>query len=125
MAWVVFWVALGLAGVVTSWLGFRRHSEAEKTIRLAIEKGVLTDAQLVAQLRQPSGTPLAHRLTVLGLIAVALAAGVAIFAGFIGREEPESLNPLLGIAAFVGCTACGLLASGWWLARENKRASDH
>jgi len=116
MASVMFWIVLGVLGLAVTWFGYRARLEAERTIQQAIEKGVLTDAALIPQLKQ-AGLPTAQRLTVLGIIALFVAAGVAVFALVLGAEEPESVAPLLAIAAFVGFLALGLLVSGWWVRR--------
>lgn len=116
MAVIVFWIVLGVTGLAMGWFSYRSRLEAERTIRQAIERGVLTDAALIPQLRQ-AGLRSAQRLIVLGIVAGFVAAGVAVFALVLGGTEPESVRPLLAIAAFTGFLALGLLVSGWWVRR--------
>ncbi|MGH6951411.1 MAG: hypothetical protein ACREH4_11085 [Vitreimonas sp.] len=122
MAWVAFWTVLGacaLAVICTSYLSRR---QAEATIRQAIEKGVVADAEAIARLNAPRGLPWSQRLIVLGLVTLFAAAGIATFALVLGAQEPESVSPLLAIAGFTGCLAAGLLVAGGWLGRVSRRA---
>jgi Na+/melibiose symporter-like transporter len=116
MASVVFAIVLGVVGLAVSWFGYRARLETERTIQQAIEKGVLTDAALIPQLRQ-AGLATGQRLIVLGILALFVAAGVVVFALVLGSQEPESVAPLLAIAAFAGFLALGLVLSGWWVSR--------
>ena len=120
MGLIAFWIVLGvvaLAMTVTSYLSRR---DTETTIRQAIERGAVSDADAIARLSAPRGLPWPQRLIVLGLVTLFAAIGIAVFAAALGANEPESIAPLLGIAGFTGLLAAGLLTAGIWLRRASR-----
>lgn len=122
MAWVVFWTVLGVCALAVISTSYLSRREAEATIRQAIEKGVVADAEAIARLNAPRGLPWSQRLIVLGLVTLFAAAGIATFALVLGGHEPESVLPIMAIAGFTGFLAAGLLAAGVWLRRVSQRA---
>lgn len=121
MAFVVFWIVLGVLGVAVSWSGHLGRAEVEKTIRLAIEKGALTDASQIARLREPVGLNWIQRFSLLGLMALFISGGVLAVAFIMGMDAPEPPTPLFAISAFVACLGLGLFASAWWLRVTGRR----
>jgi len=119
MGWIAFWVAFTICTLAVTVSGYFVRRDAEATLRRAIEKGTITDAATLARLRHPTGLPWAQRLVVLGVIILFAGAGAVVFACLLGAAEPESLMPLLGIAAFVLFLGAGLLAAGAWLRRDS------
>ncbi|HYD88697.1 MAG TPA: hypothetical protein VEA80_14580 [Vitreimonas sp.] len=119
MGWIAFWIVLGVCGLAVTITSYLSRRETEATIRKAIESGAVADAEAIARLKAPSGLSWAQRLTVLGVIALFAGAGVAVFALVLGANEPESVSPLLAIAAFTAFLAAGLLAAGAWLRRAS------
>ncbi len=115
MALVSFWIVLGALGVVVSWTGHLGRAEVEKTIRLAIERGTLTDAASIARLREPTGLNWVQRLSVLGVLALFMSGGLVAVAFIMGAHAPEPPTPLFALSAFVACLGLGLFTSAWWL----------
>lgn len=115
MAWIVFWVVVGACGLAATYVGYRGRQNTEATIRHGIDKGVITDADAIVKARARGGLPWPMVLIVLGVVHWFAAFGVAVFAQVLGSHEPESVAPLMAIAAFTGFLALGLLVSGFWL----------
>jgi hypothetical protein len=121
MAFVVFWIVLGVLGVAVSWSGHLDRAEVEKTIRLAIERGALTDAAQIAGLREPVGLSWVQRLSVLGVMSLFISGGTVAVALVLGSRAPEPPTPLFAVAAFVACLGLGLFAGAWWLHVSRRR----
>lgn len=115
MAWIVFWLIVGACGLAATYAGYRGRQNTEATIRHGIDKGVITDAESIVKARAKGGVPWPLALIVLGGIHLFAALGIAAFAYILGAYEPESVMPLLAIAAFTAFLALGLLVSGFWL----------
>ncbi|HEX2815448.1 MAG TPA: hypothetical protein VHN39_03580, partial [Phenylobacterium sp.] len=88
---------------------------------LAIEKGLLTDANSIADLRQPAGLSSAERLMVLGML-VLFASGGLVAGGFalivLTGARPA---PLFALAAFSTALGAGLIYCGRWVRRTRAR----
>jgi len=117
MAWIVFWLVVGACGLAATFAGYRARQGIEETIRQGIDKGVIADPDAIIRARAKGGVPWPLALIALGVINLFAGLGIGAFGYFIGVDEPESLLPLLGIAAFVGLLGSGLLISGIWLSR--------
>lgn len=117
MGWIAFWAVIGVCGLAVTVTSYLSRREEERTIRQAIEKGAVMDAETIAKLKAPRGLAWPQRLIVLGVIVLFAAIGIAAFALVLSAHEPESVRPLLAIAAFTGFLGGGLLASGAWLRR--------
>lgn len=115
MELVAFWIVLGVLGVAVSLAGHLGRAEIEKTIRLAIEKGAVTDAALILRLREPAGLSWVQRLSVFGVMALFTSGGLVAAASIMGANGPETPTPLLALSAFVACLGLGLFASAFWL----------
>lgn len=115
----VLWVGIVVVTTVIAWLNHLGRLETEKTIREAIEKGTIVDAETIERLRRASAVPWQRRLVAWAIFTISLAAGVALFALTISDQESEALRPLLGIAALLACVAGGLAACGFWLGKES------
>lgn len=121
MAWVVFWIVLGVCALALTYTSYLARRDTEATIRQAIEKGVVADAETIARLSAPRGLGWPKRLIALGVITLFSTFGIASFALILGGQEPESVMPLLAIASFTLCLAAGLLVAGVWLTRASPR----
>jgi predicted hotdog family 3-hydroxylacyl-ACP dehydratase len=117
---IAFWAALAVTVVAIAVTGYFGRMQSERTIRQAIEKGLLTDAGAIERLRR-SGLPWAQRLTVIAIIVLFGAAGLAVFALSLLGDDAEAAPPLLGIAAFVAFVGAGMFVAGRWLRREDGR----
>lgn len=117
MAGLVFWLVIALIALSVIWASHLNRREVERTIRLAIERGVPLDADTIRRLKsRPERAPI--YLLVSGIILFALALGVIVFAFVAEPEDPETFLPLLGIAALIGFPALGLGGCGVWLMRR-------
>jgi hypothetical protein len=81
VTFLVFVAIVVLAGV---WLAYARNRETQKTIRLAIEKGMQLDAALIDSLvPRRSGKP--EDYWIGGVISIAVGIGLPILGYFLGR----------------------------------------
>lgn len=114
---IAIWSFLGLVVVCVTLASHFGRLETERTLRQAIDKGLPLDPPAIERLKRAASMPWAIRLTAIGIFVLFLAAAGAGFALILALQEPESLAPLLAIAAFVGLTGLGLLVCGQWLRR--------
>lgn len=86
--------------------------EINRTLRAAIEKGQTLSKEDFEMLRQGSTakTPMGDIRT--GVIVLAVAAGIATMAYFIGNMEADAYYPILGIAAIPGFIGLAFLVLG-------------
>mgnify|MGYP000722282427 CR=1 FL=1 len=121
MELVVIFSALTVLGTALSWFGHRAASETERTIRLAIEKGVLTDAARIAELREPAGLSWVERLILLGLLTLFASTGIVLAASVLTMTMPSVPTPLFALAAFGAAFGTGLIICGRWLWHARQR----
>ena len=93
---IVMFLMMGLVLVVFLYLKFRAKSEAQQTIRLALEKGNELSPEFIKQIGEPE--PPKDRDLRRGLIWIALGLGFVLLA--LGINEPDAMGPLIGTAAF-------------------------
>jgi hypothetical protein len=116
---VAFWIFLAIVVLAAIWLAFARNRETQKTIRLAIEKGMQLDAALIDTLvKRKSGKPEDYQVG--GIICIAVGIGLPIMGFFIGRIEPESFFPIAGAGILVGLIGVSLIVSGMLVSRREK-----
>ncbi|WP_293903555.1 hypothetical protein [Phenylobacterium sp.] len=113
--------AVTVVSAVMSWSSYRAASEAEATIRLAIEKGLLTDAMAIRDLRQPAGLSWVERLTVLGMLVLFASAGLVVGAVALIVLTGGRPAPLFALAAFSAALGLGLVHCGRWVRRTRAR----
>lgn len=121
MGVAAFWAALGAVSVALVIAGTIGRLASERTIRLAIEKGLVSDGQTVRELMQQRGPSWPQRLIVMGIIIGFGALGAAVFAWSLDAQEPESTRALLGVAGFALLLSLGFLTAGGWLMRAQSR----
>ena len=80
MELIIIFATLALIGASIAFIGYRAATEVERTIRLAIEKGVLTNASLIPELREPAGLSWVERLTLLGMLILFASGGIVLVA---------------------------------------------
>jgi hypothetical protein len=115
---LLFWPIGGLIALSAIWASYLGRRESERTIRLAIDKGQVLDAETVRGLKgQSNRAP--KQLVVAGIVLVALAAGTAIFGWTAGQEDSDALLPMLGVAAMTGLPGVALIVCGQWLRRDS------
>jgi hypothetical protein len=120
---IAFWGFAAIVSVAVTYSSYRSGLEAEKTIRLAIERGVPLDNQTLLALKARATWPIPAHLVVAGIICISLAVGVALFTYFIRAEEADAVLPLVGISALCLCVGLGLLIAGAWLMRTPDRGA--
>ncbi|GEM_PF-6438213 len=120
MGELIFWAVVGAVSLSVVWGAYLSRREAERTVRLALERGVALDVAAIRELR--FGSP--HRMPVLllvcGALLLSVALGLAALGVIIAPEEPETLLPLLGLAAFAAIPACALIAVGILMQRQRR-----
>lgn len=112
---IVIFTAVTVLGTALSWFGYRAAREAEQTIRLAIEKGVLTDASHIPELREPAGLNWVERLVVLGMLTLFASAGIVLVGLVLAAAAGGVPVPLFALAVFGAALGGGLIACGRWL----------
>lgn len=120
---LAFWGFIAVVGLSIIWASHLSRREAERTIRLAIEKGLPLDAETVRRLKSGSPEQTPAYFIVAGIILLSIALGLVVFAFVIAPEEPETLLPLLGIAAFIAIPALAVALSGVWLMSRTREAA--
>lgn len=116
---VAFWIFVALVVLAAIWLAFARNREMQKTIRLAIEKGMQLDPALVDHLvKRKSGKPEDYQIG--GIISIAVGIGLPILGFFIRRIEPDSFFPIVGSGILVGLIGISLIVCGMLVSRREK-----
>ena len=123
---VAFWIFLAIVVLAAIWLAFARNRETQKTIRLAIEKGMQLDAALIDKLvTRKSGKPEDYYIG--GFVCLAVGIGLPIMGYFVGRSEPEGFFPIAGVGILVGLIGISLVICGMLVSRREKanKTGDH
>ena len=114
---VAFWVFVAIVVLAVVWLAHARNRETQKTIRLAIEKGMQLDAALIDTLVRPkSGKP--EDYWIGGVICIAVGIGLPILGYFVGRIEPIAFFPIVGAGILVGLIGISLVVCGMMVGRR-------
>ncbi len=119
---LLFWGFVTLASLSIVWAHHLSRREAERTIRMALERGLLLNADAIRELRFGSNQMTPVYLAIGGIILLSIGVALTVFAFIIAPEEPGALLPLLGIAAFIAIPACTIAAIGFWLMRSRQKA---
>jgi hypothetical protein len=114
--------ALTVLGVLAIASSQRTASDVERTIREAIERGVLTDASLIPKLREPAGLTDFERLNLMGMMTLFASAGIVLVAFVLIVAVHGAPVPLFAIAIFAATLGAGLIACGRWLKRTRRQA---
>lgn len=116
---VSFWIFVAIVVLASFWYAFARNREMQKTIRLAIEKGMQLDPALVDRLvTRKSGKPEDYYIG--GFVCIAVGIGLPILGFFVERNEPEAFFPLLGVGILVGLIGISLVICGMLVSRREK-----
>ena len=120
---VAFWIFVAAVSVAAIWRSITRNREVQRTIRLAIEKGVQLDADLVKALVKPRpGNPEDYYIG--GVTCFAVGIGLPILGLFIKQGKPEAFLPLVGAGILVGLIGISLIVAGRLLSRREKVSLD-
>jgi hypothetical protein len=123
---VSFWIFVAIVVLASFWYAFARNRETQKTIRLAIEKGMQLDPALIDRLvTRKSGRPEDYYIG--GFICIAVGIGLPILGFFVGRNEPEAFFPLVGSGILVGLIGISLIVCSLLVSRREKanKTGDH
>jgi hypothetical protein len=114
---VLFWLFLTIVAVSVTWSGYLSRRAAEKTIRYAIDKGMLVDPELIARLRGNPRPRWDVRMIIAGIVVAFVGMGVCVFAVLLAFDSFDALFPVLSIGAGVLLPGVGLIVGGVWLRR--------
>lgn len=83
----------------------KEKQEVQATIRAAIAQGQPLPPELIDALTRDTVNKRssAHRDLRVGVVWLAIAIGISLFAWLVGFEEGDAVYPLMGIAAIPGC----------------------
>lgn len=116
---VAFWMFLACVVVAGIWYAYARNKQTQKTIRLAIEKGIhIDDAFLKKLFAKESGNPQDYYIG--GYICIAVAMGLPVMGYFIGKIAMEAFYPLMGAGILVGLIGISLVLCGKLVDRRGK-----
>lgn len=113
--------ALTLVTSVAAWTSQRNATETERTIRLAIEQGVLTDPTMILALREPAGLSWIERFVLLGIMILFACAGVVLIALALIVTGTGFPTPLFVLSAFSAVVGGGFIYCGRWLRKTRER----
>lgn len=114
---VLFWLFLTIVAVSVTWSNYLARLEAEKTIRYAIDKGVLVDPELIARLRGQNKPRWDIRMIIVGILVSFAGLGVILFGALLAVDSPDALFPVASIGAGALVPGIGLIVGGVWLRR--------
>ena len=116
---VTFWIFVAIVVLASFWYAYTRNREMQKTIRLAIEKGMQLDADLVDKLvTRKSGKPEDYYMG--GFVCTAVGIGLPLLGIFVGQKEPDAFSPLVGVGTLVGLIGISLIICGMMISRREK-----
>lgn len=105
---VAFWIFLAVVVVAALWFAQARNKEKQKTIRLAIEKGVQLDPALVESLDKPApSNPDGYYIG--GYASLASGIGLIPFAYLLRNISVEAFYPLIGAGILAGLIGLSLI----------------
>lgn len=114
---ILFWLFVTIVAVCMTWSNYLARLASEKTIRLAIDKGLILDPAAIDRLRPPHNPHWDVRLIVLGAVVIFVGFGACWLGALLAIDKPKSLYPMLGIGGFAVIVGAGVLISGLWLRR--------
>lgn len=117
---IAFWMFVAIVVVAALWYYQAQGKEKQKTIRLAIEKGVELDPALVEAMVKP--TPARPEdYSIGGYICVPIGVGLFIFGFFMKQVTIEAFYPLLGAGILTCFVGGGLLLAASMIRRRNEK----
>ena len=121
-----FWIFLAVVVVAGIWYAHARDRAIQETIRLAIDKSVQLDAELVDKLISGKSGK-AEDYYIGGIITLAVGLGLPILGYFIGRIAPLAVFPIVGSGILVLFISLALLACGKLVSRREtaRREGSH
>lgn len=114
LAALAFWGFIASVVVAGIWYDIRKRESQQETLRRLIESGHPIDRELMDELVNAGagGSKRSDRdfkVTALWLLPVSV--GLLAFGLIMGHFYPQTLGPLLGASALVGCLGIGYLVA--------------
>ena len=118
-----FWLFIAVVVVAGILYSYARNRETQKTIRMAIEKGMELDAEMIDKLvKRESGNPEDYYIG--GIICIACGIGLPISGYFVGRIEAKAFYPIVGAGVLVGLIGISLIICGKLIGRRVKNVEN-
>lgn len=120
LAALAFWGFIGAIVVAGVWDGIRKRESQHETLRRAIESGKPLDDEILAKLTaiNSSGSGRVDRdFQVTAMWILPVAAGMVVFAFFLGLVSPEARTIMFGVAGLLACLGIGFLLAARFTAR--------
>lgn len=130
LASLAFWGFIAAVVVAGIWYDIRKKEAQQETVRRMFESGREMDEAAMDRLLSlgdDKSDRVDHGLKIGGVILLPTSAGLAILGWVLGQVYPNTLLPLLGVAALVACVGVGLLAAAKMASRwyEDDKKSDY
>ncbi len=119
---IAFWLFLTVAAICITWVAHLGRLANEATIRQAIERGAVTDAEAIHRLRGQAGMAWHMKLKLFGIVFAFLGVALAVLGGILYFMEPATLLPMLGAGVFSMIFGAGLFVTGAYLRRVESEA---
>jgi hypothetical protein len=118
---ITFWLFLSVAAICITLIAHLNRLAGERTIREAIERGVVMDAEAIHRLRGEAGLAWPLKLIAFGIVFAFLGMALAALGLILSLMEAATLLPLLGSGAFSCLFGIGLIVTGHCLRRLENR----
>lgn len=119
---ITFWIVVAIIVLASLLFSYFKNLEFQKTIRLAIEKGMHFDAESIDILKRRKPVNAEHYYFYMsGIICFACGIGLLVLAHFIAKVEPESYFPVVGAGILIGIISIGLAIGGYVLGIREKK----
>ncbi|WP_309606511.1 DUF6249 domain-containing protein [Phenylobacterium sp.] len=109
--------------IVPRYFRSMERQKMAETLRAAIEKGQPMPTEVIdamsSNVRTPAAPPSPSRDLRTGLVWMGVAVGLAAMGLALSFEDPDTLYPMIGIAAFPGFIGVAFIIM-WAIARERK-----
>ena len=120
LAALAFWGFVAAAVLGSYWDGIRKRETQHETIRRAIESGQPLDDEMLDKLttlnaRGSGRADRDFRVTALWILPVA--AGMVVFAFFMGFIEPQARTVMLGVAGLLATLGIGFFLAAKYTER--------
>lgn len=117
---LAFWGFIAAVVLGSYWDAIRKRETQHETIRRAIESGQQLDDEMLAKLTalNSSGSGRVDRdFKVTALWILPVAAGMVVFAFFLGFIEPQARTVMLGVAGLLAVLGIGFFVAAKYTER--------
>lgn len=120
LASLAFWGFIAAAVIGSYWDDIRKRETQHETIRRAIESGQPLDGEMLEKLTALNSTGSGRTdrdFKVTALWILPIAAGMAVFALFLGLNDPEARTVMFGVAGLLAMLGIGFLLAAKYTER--------